>query len=110
MGLTRPPSLTVTGGAQPAWVFCDQAIGFKQSKAIMLKRKFWFLLLPAVFGGGGSAEIECEAAAGRDAFGTMFAEFAQAVGQGAPSALDVQRGLHLQRVVEEAQTDLVRNA
>ena len=63
-----------------------------------------------VFGGGGSAEIECEAAAGRDAFGTMFAEFAQAVAQGTPPGLDVQRGLHLQRVVEEAQTDLIRTA
>jgi predicted dehydrogenase len=63
-----------------------------------------------VFGGGGSAEIECEAAAGRDAFGTMFAEFAQAVAEGTPPGLDVQRGLHLQRVVEEAQTDLIRTA
>ena len=63
-----------------------------------------------VFGGGGSAEIECEAAAGRDAFATMFAEFAQAVAQGTPPGLDVQRGLHLQRVVEEARTDLIRTA
>ncbi len=63
-----------------------------------------------VFGGGGSAEIECEAAAGPDAFPTMFAEFAQAVERGAPPGLDVQRGLHLQRVVEEAQTDLIRTA
>ena len=63
-----------------------------------------------VFGGGGSAEIECEAAAGQDAFPTMFAEFAQAVERGAPPDLDVQRGLHLQRVVEEAQTDLIRTA
>lgn len=63
-----------------------------------------------VFGGGGSAEIECEAAAGRDAFATMFAEFAQAVAEGTPPGLDVQRGLHLQRVVEEAQTDLIRTA
>jgi predicted dehydrogenase len=63
-----------------------------------------------VFGGGGTAEIECEAATGRDAFATMFAEFAQAVAQGTPPALDVQRGLHLQRVVGEAQTDLIRTA
>jgi predicted dehydrogenase len=63
-----------------------------------------------VFGGGGSAEIECEAAAGLDAFPTMFAEFAQAVERGTPPDLDVQRGLHLQRVVEEAQTDLIRTA
>ncbi len=63
-----------------------------------------------VFGGGGSADIECEAAAGRDAFPTMFAEFAQAVERGTPPDLDVQHGLHLQRVVEEAQTDLIRSA
>jgi predicted dehydrogenase len=63
-----------------------------------------------VFGGGGAAEIECEAAAARDAFPTMFAEFAQAAGKGTPPALDVQRGLHLQRVVEEAQTDLIRTS
>jgi len=63
-----------------------------------------------VFGGGGSAQIECEAAAGQDAFPTMFAEFAQAVERGTPHDLDVQRGLHLQRVVGEAQTDLIRTA
>lgn len=63
-----------------------------------------------VFGGGGSAEIEAEAATGRDAFLTMFAEFAQAVERGASHDLDVQRGLHLQRIVEEAQTDLIRTS
>jgi hypothetical protein len=40
----------------------------------------------------------------------MFAEFAQAVERGTTPDLDVQRGLHLQRVVEEAQTDLIRTA
>ena len=63
-----------------------------------------------VFGGGGSADIECEAAAAQDAFPTMFAEFAQAVERGSPPDLEVQRGLHLQRVVEEAQTDLIRTS
>jgi predicted dehydrogenase len=63
-----------------------------------------------VFGGGGSADIECEAAAGRDAFATMFAEFAQAAEQGVAPGLDVRRGLHLQSIVEEAQTDLIRTA
>jgi predicted dehydrogenase len=63
-----------------------------------------------VFGGGGSAQIEAEAATGRDAFLTMFTEFAQAVERGTAHDLDASRGLHLQRIVEEAQTDLIRTA
>jgi hypothetical protein len=63
-----------------------------------------------IFGGGGAAEIECEVAAGQDALDVMFREFVQTVDQRAAPELDVLRGLHLQRVVEEAGTDLIRTA
>jgi predicted dehydrogenase len=61
-----------------------------------------------IFGSGGSAAIECEAAATPATFLTMYREFVVAVGAGTPHELDVQRGLHLQRITEEAQTDLMR--
>jgi predicted dehydrogenase len=61
-----------------------------------------------IFGSGGSAAIECEATATPETFQTMYREFVGAVEAGSPHELDVQRGLHLQRVTEEAQTDLVR--
>jgi predicted dehydrogenase len=39
----------------------------------------------------------------------MFREFAHAVQTGEAPALDVYRGLHVQRVVEAADTDLLLN-
>jgi hypothetical protein len=40
----------------------------------------------------------------------MYREFAAAVTSGTPHELDIERGLHLHRVVEEADTDLLRRA
>jgi predicted dehydrogenase len=37
----------------------------------------------------------------------MVAEFARAVSNGKSHRLDVEHGLHLQRLVEAAETDLV---
>ncbi|MDX6434349.1 MAG: hypothetical protein QOE54_6715 [Streptosporangiaceae bacterium] len=61
-----------------------------------------------IFGSGGAAEIDCAEVVGPDAFEIMFQEFAEAVAQGTPSELNAERGLHLQRLVTEAQTDLLR--
>jgi predicted dehydrogenase len=63
-----------------------------------------------VFGSGGEAAIECEAAARRDAIETMLREFVQAADAGRSHELDVNRGLHLQRIVEEAGTGVLRTA
>jgi predicted dehydrogenase len=63
-----------------------------------------------VFGPGGAAFIDAEAAVGPETLDTMLAEFADAVESGTSHALDVERGLHLQRVVDAAQTELMRLA
>jgi len=63
-----------------------------------------------VFGSGGEAAIECEAAAGHDAVETMLGEFVQAADAGQSHELDVNRGLHVQRIVEEAGNSLLRTA
>ncbi len=63
-----------------------------------------------IFGSGGSAAVEAEAAAGPDAYDTMYREFAASVASGTPPGLDARHGLRLQEITEEAQTDLVRSA
>ena len=63
-----------------------------------------------VFGSGGEAAIACEATARHDASETMLREFVQAAEAGQSHQLDVNRGLHLQRIVEEAGTSLLRTA
>jgi len=60
-----------------------------------------------IFGSGGAAAIDCQAATGQEVFHTMFREFAAAARQGVPHELDARRGLHLQRVIEVAETDLL---
>jgi len=60
-----------------------------------------------IFGPGGAAVIDCAAAVDEATFETMFAEFAAAVATGKSHELDVRRGLHLQQVIEAAETDLL---
>jgi predicted dehydrogenase len=60
-----------------------------------------------VFGPGGTAAIDCSGPAPAEAETTLFSEFATCVAEGKPHELDVQRGLHLQRVVEAAETALL---
>jgi predicted dehydrogenase len=62
-----------------------------------------------IFGPGGAAAIDCFAAVGSETYETMFSEFATAAGRGEPHELDVRRGLHLQHVVDAAETDLLRS-
>lgn len=63
-----------------------------------------------LFGPDGDLAIDCVTAVGADAFATMRREFAETVG-GSPSAsaaaLDVHRGLHLQRVIASAESQLL---
>ena len=60
-----------------------------------------------IFGSGGSAAIDCQDAAGRESFDTMYREFAAAVPRGVPHELDVRRGLAVQQVIEAAEADLL---
>jgi predicted dehydrogenase len=59
-----------------------------------------------VFGPGGAAYVDCAAATGPESYATMVAEFAAAVAGGTPPELDARRGLHLQEVLDNAETDL----
>jgi len=60
-----------------------------------------------IFGSGGATAVDCQAAAGQEAFGTVYREFAEAVGLGGPNELDAQRGLHVQQVTEAAEADFL---
>jgi predicted dehydrogenase len=60
-----------------------------------------------VSGPKGTAEVEALTAVGPDSHQRMVAEFAQAVSDGRSHELDIEHGLHLQRLVESAETDLL---
>ena len=61
-----------------------------------------------VVGPGGTADVDCTTAVGPDTFETMYNEFAVAVETGNAPDLDVRRGLHLQQILDNAETDLYR--
>jgi predicted dehydrogenase len=60
-----------------------------------------------VSGPRGTAEVEAISAVGPDSHQQMVAEFARAVTDGRSHQLDIEHGLHLQRLLEAAETDLV---
>jgi predicted dehydrogenase len=62
----------------------------------------------SVFGRTGSARVDCATGVGADAFATLRREFVEAVASNTPHPLDVHRGLHLQRLITAAETDLAR--
>jgi predicted dehydrogenase len=59
-----------------------------------------------VSGKRGSTQVEA-GTVGSDAYEQMIAEFAQAVTEGRSHRLDVEHGMHLQRLVESAESDLL---
>ena len=63
-----------------------------------------------IFGPGGAAALDCVGVVGPAAYRTMYAEFAAAVECQVTPALDVEHGLHLQRVIESADTDIAVGA
>lgn len=60
----------------------------------------------SVFGVRGAARVDCTTAVGPDAIATLRREFAEAATTGTPHPLDVQRGLHLQRLIIAAEDQL----
>jgi predicted dehydrogenase len=60
-----------------------------------------------VFGPGGSAALDCVASVAPAAVDAMLDEFADAVQRGVPPVLDIHHGLHLQDVIEEAESYLL---
>jgi predicted dehydrogenase len=60
-----------------------------------------------IFGAGGGAALDCTRASGPHVYRTMYREFADAIQNGGAPALDTRHGLHLQRVIESADTDVL---
>lgn len=60
----------------------------------------------SVFGESGALSVDCGTAVGPDAYAAVRREFAEAVTTGTGHPLDVQRGLHLQKVIAWAEADL----
>jgi predicted dehydrogenase len=65
------------------------------------------LAVVEVGGPRGTAAVEAIGAVGPDAHQRMIAEFAAAVAAGRSHELDLEHGLHLQRLVESAESDLL---
>jgi predicted dehydrogenase len=59
-----------------------------------------------VTGPRGTAGVEALGAVGPESHQRMVAEFARAVTAGQSHPLGIEHGLHLQRLVEAAETDL----
>ncbi len=60
-----------------------------------------------LYGPRGVLEIDCTGAVDASAFATMRHELAQAVARGGGHPLDVHRGLHLQRLLHDAEQQLL---
>jgi len=59
-----------------------------------------------LFGRDGALRIDCAAAVGQEAFATLYREFAAVARGTLRTGLDVHRGLHLQRLIAQAEADL----
>lgn len=62
-----------------------------------------------LYGPAGVLEVDCAGAVGTDAFATLTAEFAAAC-RGKHHPLDVRRGLHLQRLLDQAEGQLLHSS
>ena len=60
----------------------------------------------ALYGSNGVLEVDCAAAVGPPAFLTVARELAAVVRGGGAHPLDVSRGLHLQRILDDAERQL----
>jgi predicted dehydrogenase len=60
-----------------------------------------------IYGAGGALDIDCATAVGPEAFATLAEELSTMVRTGTGHPLDVQRGLHLQRILASAEEQLL---
>lgn len=60
-----------------------------------------------LYGRGGAITVDCATAVTPDAFVTLASEFVETVRAGGGHPLDVQRGLHLQRIITDAESQLL---
>ena len=60
-----------------------------------------------VYGSFGERTLDCASAVGPEAFATLRRELVETVRSGDPHPLDVHRGLHLQRLLDQAERQLV---
>lgn len=60
-----------------------------------------------LYSASGVLEIDCATAVGPDAFATLAEELATMVRSGARHPLDARRGLHLQRILADAEVQLL---
>lgn len=61
-----------------------------------------------LYSASGMLEIDCASAVGPSAFSTLTEELAAMVRTGAAHQLDVRHGLHLQRILADAEAQLIR--
>jgi len=60
-----------------------------------------------IYGAEGALELDCDSAVGPDTFATVADELATMVRSGRPHPVDAARGLHLQRIIEQAEDQLL---
>lgn len=97
-------------GTRRAWVglMLDHQVGrFSEASLSAVAAPEVFTATVEIFGPGGGASLDCTAASGPDGYRTMYQEFAEAMRTGGTPALDARHGLHLQRVIESADTDVL---
>ena len=63
-----------------------------------------------VYGAGGALELDCDSAVGPETFATVADELATMVRSRQPHPVDATRGLHLQRIIEQAEDQLLAAA
>ncbi|HEY0531525.1 MAG TPA: Gfo/Idh/MocA family oxidoreductase [Actinoplanes sp.] len=105
------PIVGVQARGEPrGWIglMLDHRVGrFSQAAMSATSAPGTFRADAEIFGPGGSATLDCTKVPGPEAYRTMYREFADAVQQGTAPPLDASHGLHLQRVIEAAEMDVL---
>ena len=97
-------------GARRGWVglMLDHQVGrFSEASMSATATPEIFRADVEIFGPGGGAALDCTRVSGPHVYRTMYREFADAIRGGGAPALDTRHGLHLQRVIESADTDVL---
>jgi predicted dehydrogenase len=100
-------------GDRQGWIglMLDHLVGkFSEASMSATSAPETFRAEVEIFGPGGAATVDCTGASGPEAHQTMYREFADAVQRNTAPPLDVAHGLHLQRVIEAADTDVLLGA